>query len=173
MRTFVIASFLSVVVALVGCERPSSPSTPPAGGSSGSAKKDDHAGHDHEKEANDKHGAGHGGEVIELGTTKVGGLTVRASRDKGEIKPGGDAPIDLWVTDAAGKAAAVSAVRFWLGTEDAKGSLKAKAEIEDPKQPDHWHTHVEVPNPIPAAMKLWVELEAKDGKQVVSFDLTQ
>ena len=26
-------------------------------------------------------------------------------------------------------------MRLWIGTEDAKGSVKAKAEIENPKEP--------------------------------------
>ncbi|MGE3509940.1 MAG: hypothetical protein AB7N65_13765, partial [Vicinamibacterales bacterium] len=116
-------------------------------------------------------GAGHGGEIIELGTTKIGDLTVRASRDKGEIKDGGDAPIDVWVTTADGKPATVTAVRFWIGTEDAKGSVKAKADIENPQQPNHWHTHAEAPRPIPDGAKLWVEVEAAGSKAVGSFDL--
>src|SRR3990172_6688504 len=54
--------------------------------------------------------AGHGGEVLELGTTKLGEFTVRASRDKVEFTPGGDAPIDVWIDGGAGKG--VAAVRF-------------------------------------------------------------
>lgn len=114
---------------------------------------------------------GHGGEVVELGTTKIGELTVRASRDKGEIKAGGDAPIDAWLTTSDGKPATVSAVRFWIGTEDAKGSVKAKAEIEEPAQPNHWHTHAEVPSPLPDGAKLWVEIEVGGQKSVGSLVL--
>jgi hypothetical protein len=89
----------------------------------------------------------------------------KASRDQGQIKPGEDAPIDIWLDGGLGNAAAV---RFWIGTQDAKGSIKAKAAVED----GHWHTHGEVPDPIPADSKLWVEIEGKDGKNtVVSFDL--
>lgn len=157
----------------------------PAGGVAKPAAASDH-GHDHPGEAAAKpaadkpagetkpaDGAGHGGAIIELGTTKIGELTVRASRDKGEIKAGGDAPIDVWLTTADGKPAAVTAVRFWIGVEDAKGSVKAKADIEDPKQPNHWHTHAEVPDPMPEGTKLWVEIEAGGGKTVGSFELKQ
>ncbi len=116
--------------------------------------------------------AEHGGEIIELGTTRIGDLTVRASRDQGEIRPRGDAPIDVWVTTADGKPASVKAVRFRIGTEDARGSVKAKAEIEVPAETNHWHTHAEVPNPIPEGAKLWVEIEADDGsKSSGSFEL--
>jgi hypothetical protein len=141
------------------------------GGSSSNAPAADH-GHDHVDGGHDHdHAApaapstdGHShGAVIELGELESGGFMIRASRD-GDVKAGGDAPIDVWVN--GGKAG--NAVRFWIGTEDAKGSIKAKAEVEV----DHWHTHVEVPDPMPAGTKLWVEIEGDAGaKTVVSFDL--
>ncbi|HKQ46855.1 MAG TPA: hypothetical protein VJZ71_02160 [Phycisphaerae bacterium] len=109
--------------------------------------------------------AGHSGEVIELGETTIDGIKVKASRDKGEIKPGGDSPIDIWIDGGLGNAAAV---RFWIGAEDAKGSVKAKADVEA----GHWHTHAEVPDPLPVSSKLWVEIETKEaGKQMTSFPL--
>lgn len=174
-RFFALIVAVPLVFVLAGCEQ--TPATPPAGSGSGNNMKPPAA--TPEKPAAEKpaegakpnDGAGHGGAIIELGTTKIGDLTVRASRDKGDIKAGGDAPIDVWLTTADDKPATVTAVRFWLGTEDAKGSVKAKADIEDPKQPNHWHTHADVPNPIPSGMKLWVEIESKDGKKVGSFDL--
>lgn len=103
--------------------------------------------------------AGHHGPGIELGSSRIGSYDVRASRDAGEITPGGDSPVDVWVDGGVGKG--VTAVRFWIGTEDAKGSVKAKADIEDGK----WHTHVEVPSPLPADGKLWVEIEAEGGQK--------
>ncbi len=119
--------------------------------------------------AGDQPAAGHGGKVIELGSTTIGPFSVRASRDEGRIVAGGDAPIDVWLTGAD---AEVIAVRFWIGTESAAGSVKAKADIEDPAQPNHWHTHAEVPAPLPAGSKLWVEIEAVgQGKRAGSFDL--
>jgi hypothetical protein len=64
------------------------------------------------------------------------------------------------------------AVRFWIGTEDAVGSMKAKSEIENPAEPNRWHTHADVPNPIPTGSKLWVEIESDTGEKVTgSFDL--
>lgn len=116
--------------------------------------------------------AGHGGEVIELGTATIGNLTVRASRDQGEVKAGGDVPIDVWVLTSDGKPATVAIVRFWIGAADAKGSIKAKADIENSKEPNHWHTHAEVPDPLPPDAKLWVEVEAeRHVKSHASFDL--
>lgn len=169
MRTLILASMLSVAVALAGCERKPESTKPAAGGSSGAAKQDDHDhkpgekdDHDHGKEA-DTHGAH--GPSIELGEATINGMKVKAARDAGDIKPGGDAAVDVWIDGGLGNAAAV---RFWIGTEDAKGSIKAKAEVEEGK----WHTHAEVPAPLPAASKLWVEIEGKDGKKgVASFEL--
>ncbi len=115
--------------------------------------------------------AAHSGKVVELGTKSIGPFSVRASRDEGVIKAGGDAPIDVWLT---GSDANVVAVRFWVGTMSADGSVKAKADIEDPAQPDHWHTHAEIPSPMPAGAELWVEIEIEgQGKQVGSFALKQ
>jgi hypothetical protein len=116
-------------------------------------KHDDHAeGDDH-----------HHGPSVALGEQTVGGFVVRASRD-GEITAGGDVPIDAWITGGE----KVATVRFWIGTEDAKGSMKAKAELEK----DNWHVHVEVPSPMPEGSKLWIEVEAEGGKRTtVGFDL--
>lgn len=172
-----VSLILSVVV--LGCEKaedkqatkePSKPAatTPPGGAKPAVAKEDEHGHDDHDHAAEEKPAAvgGHGGEVIALGTSKLGVFEVRASRDKVEFKPGGDAPIDVWIDGGVGKG--VTAVRFWIGTEDAKGSIKAKADIEDGK----WHTHTEVPSPIPAGSKLWVEIEESGGKKTLgSFDL--
>ncbi len=156
-----LSAYLIVFVAVVlGCEK--KPEAPPSSATTDSAKAPS-------KPATSKSDApppgGHHGAAIELGNTTIGGFSVRASRDEGEIKPGGDSPIDIWVDGGLGNAAAV---RFWIGTQDAKGSIKAKADVED----GHWHTHAEVPNPLPPDSMLWVEIEGKDGKTtVVSFDL--
>ena len=170
MKYVLMLATLSLAVAIVGCEKaqekPASRESPmPAAAPSSAPTKAEsrHEGHDHSAESAKP---GHSGEVIELGTNKIGEFTLRASRDKVELKPGGDAPIDVWIDDGVGKG--VTAVRFWIGTEDAKGSIKAKADIEDGK----WHTHLEIPSPMPAGSKLWVEVEESAGKKTVgSFDL--
>ena len=62
-------------------------------------------------------------------------------------------------------------MRFWVGTEDGKGSVKGRAEEETP---DNWHTHVEVPDPLPAGSKFYAEVEPATGEKfTVSFDLKQ
>lgn len=159
-----------VVLPMSGCDKKAPTTTPAAGG----AHTDDHDhaagdGHDHGDDHDHAdapaNGDDHGhGATTALGELVVDGMTIRASRD-GAITPGSDAAIDVWVT---GSTAPVAAVRFWVGTQDAKGSVKAKAELEK----DNWHTHVEVPNLLPEASKLWVEVETDAGaKSLASFDL--
>jgi hypothetical protein len=169
--TFAFVIALAIFI-LPGCKNETPSST---GGSSAKAPKDaDTHAHDDGTVHTDDHaepagGAGHGGAIIELGTATIGPFSVRASRDQGEIKAGGDVPIDVWLT--GGDISKVTAVRFWIGTEQGDQFVKAKANIEIPSEPNHWHTHAAVPNPIPAGSKLWVEIETAEGKQVGSFDL--
>jgi len=158
-RMMLIAVLFAFVAVTLGCERkPAPPATPPAAPPKPAVP----------------HGpvAGHTGEVVELGTVTIGEWTVRAARDKGEIKAGGDAPIDVWLTTSDGQPATVAVVRFWIGLEDARVSRKARADVENPKEPNHWHTHAEVPDPIPEGTRLWVEVERnRDEAAIGSFDL--
>ncbi|HYE18722.1 MAG TPA: hypothetical protein VEA69_09775 [Tepidisphaeraceae bacterium] len=104
-----------------------------------------------------------------LGETTIAGLKLKAMQDE-PVKPGGEGAFDLVITGypAGGKP---KAVRFWVGVESGDGSTKAKAEEE---KPDNWHTHVEVPKPIPAGSKFWAEVEPATGaKFKVSFDMKQ
>lgn len=168
MKTLTIiatASFYSLaMLPLASCGGGDKPAVPAADHD----HDHDHGGadhdHDHAEAPADTHNDGHThGATTQLGEQDAGGFKIKASRD-GDIKAGGDAPIDVWVTGGA----KVASVRFWIGTEDAKGSMKAKAELET----DNWHTHAEVPDPLPAGTKLWVEVEAEGGvKTVVGFDL--
>lgn len=50
-------------------------------------------------------------------------------------------------------------VRAWIGDEAATNVFIAKAEFEV----DHHCAHIEVPDPIPADAKLWVEIETAEG----------
>ncbi|MDZ4753856.1 MAG: hypothetical protein SGJ11_05100 [Phycisphaerae bacterium] len=162
----VIPVIAASIVALAGC-KDQAPVTNTSGTSGSTGAHDDHD-HDHDDDHDHGAAAEHGhGATVALGEQIVDGFVVKASRD-GEIKAGGDAPIDVWISLPAGSTSILATVRFWIGTEDAKGSLKAKAEIEN----DNWHTHVEVPDPLPAGSKLWVEFETGTAeKRFLGFDL--
>lgn len=56
----------------------------------------------------------------------------------------------------------VAAVREWVGPEDASGVVIVKTEIEN----DYHHGHVEMPNPIPADARLWIEIETPAGERL-------
>lgn len=145
-----------------------------AGGQTGAQAGGQAGGHDHAdgEHADHEHGHGDHGAAIDLGTATVGPFGVQASRDEGAFEAGQEAAIDVTVTPAAEGGPKVGAVRFWIGTEDAAGSLKARAEIENPAEPSRWHTHAEIPSPLPAGSRLWVEIEDDKGAtHVGSFDL--
>lgn len=159
-RLLMVSLVVAASYAVWGCEKKAA-EPKPTGTTAPAPDAHDHAGHDHDHEHADGHDHG---ATTQLGTAEAGGFSVKASRD-GELKAGGDAPVDVWITGGTGKPIAV---RFWIGTQDAKGSIKAKAELEK----DNWHTHVEVPDPLPADAKLWVEIEAEGGaKSTASFGL--
>ncbi len=170
MKTSLILVLLAAgSLAILGCDKKQPANTAkPTGDTHTHAdgtKHDD--GHDHADHADDHHG-----EPIALGEGTFGAYKVKASRDAVEFKAGGEAPVDVWVDPAAAGAPKVTGVRFWIGSEDAKGSVKAKAEIEFADQPNRWHTHTEIPDPLPAGSKLWISIEDDAGKTTVaSFDL--
>lgn len=55
-----------------------------------------------------------------------------------------------------------AAVREWVGPEDASGVMVIKTVVEN----DYQHGHVEIPDPIPADAKLWIEIETPEGEKL-------
>lgn len=53
----------------------------------------------------------------------------------------------------------IAAIRAWVGDESATQVVVTKAEFEV----DHHCAHIEVPQPIPATAKLWVEIETSEA----------
>jgi hypothetical protein len=171
MSTKCIASSFVLVplalLSLVGCDAKPAPSTPPtpaAGAPAAKADDHDHADGDHDHDHDHAEGGmakdhDHG-PMKDLGSAADGGYTVKAFL--GEVKPGSEPSVDLVIEGAAPEA-----VRCWIGDAEARGAIKAKAELEG----DHWHTHVEVPSPVPTGARLYVEIESAAGTTVVSFAL--
>ncbi len=165
---------LALFATLPACEKTPEPA-PGAGNSAPAANAHDHShdgrNHAHDHDHADHDGHGHG-EPLPLGEATAGPYRVRASRDGGALAPGGEAAIDAWVEPAAEGAPKIAAVRLWIGAEDAAGSIKARAESENPADPAHWHTHAELPDPMPEGSKLWIEIEDDAGATTLaSFDL--
>ena len=162
MTKFLVAMLVGLAAVSGGCKDDQGTQT---GGSSGTAT----SGSSTPAAATQSNaGSGHtAGEHkrIPIGEETVGNLKLVATMD-GPVKPGGEGAFDLVITGGKPKA-----VRFWVGTEDGKGSVKSKAEEETP---DNWHTHTEVPDPLPAGSKFWAEVEPPAGEKFnVSFDLKQ
>jgi hypothetical protein len=155
----ILCTLVAVLAAACSKQPTPAPQTP---GTAGAHQRDEHDCDDHESAGSSAHA------MIPLGSGTAGSFSVRAAREEGRIKAGCDAPVDVWVDGGP----RVVAVRFWIGLKDGRASIKAKAEIEDPAEPNRWHNHVEIPDPIPEGSKLWVEIEAEGGTtSVTSFDL--
>lgn len=159
--TFLIASF-ALAIALAGC----------GGGDHKDHKddahkdhKDDHKDHKddaHKDDAHKDHGHkdeahAHGPEHA-LGTVDIGGFKVAVSQ-MGDVKPGGEGDFHVKVTGGTGK---VAALRAWVGAQDGKGSSKTTAKMEGEGSFD---AEMDVPDPIPAGGKVWIELELEGGKK--------
>lgn len=114
------------------------------------AAADDHAGHDHAEHAH--------GPTTAVGTVKIGEITIAASAS-GAMAIGKAWHIEVKLTPAQ---PAPKAVRIWVGAENARGSVKAKAEAEHAAGGEY-SANVEIPAPLPADAKLWVALETADG----------
>ena len=129
----------------------------PSGASdSGGGKEDDHGGH---------------GKSIALGETKAAHFTVKAARDEGALMAGKETAIDAWIVGGAADPKPTT-VRFWIGSADGKGALKAKAGLEKDGGPGHYHSHIELPAELAADAKLHVEIADAAGKtHLASVDL--
>ena len=144
-------SFLLSCLALFGCSREASPpQSDPA-----RVEPDRPAGGEHGSRAR-----------IDIGEAKIGGLVVRAFQG-GKVAPGKEAEFDL---ELAGGTNPPVAVRGWIGAESGKGSMKARFDKDGGQ---HMHGHVDVPDPLPADARLWVEVETKAGAAKGSFQLSR
>jgi hypothetical protein len=115
------------------------------------AAADDHAGHDHAEHAH--------GSTTAIGTVTIGAFTVAAA-GTGAMAMGKDWYIELKLTPTQ---PAAKAIRIWVGAENARGSVKAKAALEHAATGEY-SAHVEIPAPMPADARLWIALETADGQ---------
>ena len=153
MRSLLIAALVGVAALSSGCNKEEDKSQSGAGQGTSSASGSPQSNPTPEKQHN----------RLPLGEKTVGELKLVATMDA-PVKPGGEGAFDVVITGGKPKA-----VRFWVGTETAEGSVKAKADEETT---DNWHTHAEVPNPLPPGSKFWVEVEPPTGGTFkASFDL--
>jgi hypothetical protein len=117
-----------------------------------------HEGHDHAHEAGHDHGEHH-----DLGTTTTAGISYQVLQLGAPA--GGEQAVEIVLgTDSAKPAA----LRAWVGGESGEGSMKTKADGTGPK----YEMHLEVPEPLAADARLWVEVEGVAGERgVAGFEL--
>ena len=145
----IFAAAFTASVAIAGCDRDKNATSPPPAGGRPSTQpvKDQHE----EK-------------TVALGSQSAGGLTVKVSGSG--LEAGDTAHLDVEVSGAEKP----KAVRAWVGNETATDAVKDKVKDEQLASGDY-HMHVDVPEPLPAGSKLWIEFETAAGTQKVSFDL--
>jgi hypothetical protein len=104
-------------------------------------------------------GHDHAAEAKPLGSLVIGSQTI-AIATAGDLAAGTELHVELQLKP---EAPAPKAIRVWVGSENARGSVKAKAEAEKDAK-GAYEAHVEVPKPIPADSKLWIAIEHADGQ---------
>jgi hypothetical protein len=157
MKNIVFCALIGTAALVAGCGDEAS--TPTAGGTANTPAQSS------EPTAAPSTAAAAPHNRIRIGEKTVGSLKLVATMDAPvKAAGGGEGAFDVVITGGKPKA-----VRFWVGSQDAKGSVKAKAEEETT---DNWHAHAEVPSPLPPNSRFWVEVEPPTGETFVeSFDL--
>lgn len=107
--------------------------------------------------------AGEGKAGKDLGTLPIGAYSVQVSQQS-DYTAGGKTKYFIKPTGGQGQP---TAIRAWVGSESAEGSLKAKAAY-DAADGDYDAT-VEIPATPPADAKLWVEVEDAGKREKASF----
>ena len=104
-------------------------------------------------------------EKHKLGKKPIGDYTVSVIVI-GEAEAGERVKFDIKLYDGKSDP---KALRVWIGTEDGKGSTK----VPGTKETTTYKGEIEVPKPMPAGGKLWVELETESGVKSGSWDLEE
>ncbi len=114
--------------------------------------------HDHDHDNDDDHAQAHGAGAVDhvVKADAFGGraLTVEVA---GTLKSGAE----YHVAGRQTAGPATDTLRFWIGDDSGKGSVKARANLHD----GHFHVHVMVPAEIPAGAALWIEAMTADGER--------
>lgn len=141
------------LAALVACGGTSvEPTTPDAapGPTPTGADAPEAADHDHDHEE------------VSLGRCKIGDLEVELAQGHGAVSAGKEGHLVVKLPYNDGGA---TTVRAWIGTEDRARSLVGKGTYAPSH--DDYDVHAEAPEPLPAGVQWWVEIERPDGTKHV------
>lgn len=123
----------------------------------------DHGDHGHDDGKQDG-GHAHAGERHTLGKVTHDGVEATIVQ-VGELT--GELVLEVEVAPAG--RAKVMAVRAWVGAEDGKGSVKAKAsKVDDGAK---WDVHAEAPATAAAGQRAWVAVETAAGTRAFGFPI--
>ena len=93
----------------------------------------------------------------DLGSTTIATLKIEKITQEGPIVPGHEGAFDVIIAEGQQEP---KAMRAWIGVESGKGSAKNKLEKEPNR---HYHSHVRVPETLPAGSMYWLEVEPASG----------
>jgi hypothetical protein len=122
-----------------------------------------HKDHDKDKASKAKDGDGHEGDGKALAPADLGGYHVNVTLFEIEH---GEAHLTFTLS---GNDKAPSAVRAWVGDENATNATKASVKLENKDGKWTKHTHVEVAKDLAEGSKIWIEVEVDEAIAVHGF----
>jgi hypothetical protein len=118
---------------------------------------DANGGHDGEGQAGDDQG-GHAHDEVDLGEVDIGDLSVSLAQGHGKVVAGQECHL---VVKLPYKDSGATVVRAWLGTQDRTLSMVGKGTYAPSH--DDYDIHAMAPEPLPADVMWWIEIEKPDG----------
>ena len=106
-------------------------------------------------------GSGHAHDEVSLGTADIAGMNVECAQGHGNVAAGkeGHLVVKLPYTDGG-----ATIVRVWIGTEDRTLSYVGNGDYAPSR--DQYDIHATAPDPLPANVMWWIEIEKPDGTTV-------
>lgn len=152
----------TIALALGGCKQSGGDDDAETGGAAaGSHTHADGTTHDdHASEPGDADDHAH--DEVEIGTASVGDMTVELAQGHGPVTAGaeGHLVVKLPYNDSG-----ATVVRAWIGTEDRTLSMVGRGDYVSSH--DDYDIHAMAPDPLPASVMWWIEVEKPDGTKAV------
>ena len=117
---------------------------------------------DHAPAPTTDHGHDHGHDERPLPTAMIGEMSVELAQGHGPITAGQEGHLVIKLPYQDGGS---TIVRAWIGTEDRTLSFVGKG-VYAPSH-DDYDLHAMAPDPLPADVRWWIEIERPDGQRAV------